>query len=67
MKNFGERVKYYREKAGMTQEELAKRMGYSHKSSITKIEKGIHDLPLSKVRQLALILGVSEGTLMGWY
>lgn len=65
MKTFGERVKFYREKIGMTQEELAERMGYKHKSSITKIEKGIHDAPLSKVAELAKVLGVSVNDLMG--
>ena len=37
----------------LTQEELADRMGYRSKSSITKLEKGVNDLPQSKLEELA--------------
>ena len=42
-----------RKELGLSQEELAQRMGYRSKSSITKLEKGINDLPQSKVEELA--------------
>ena len=52
----GERVKRRRMELGMTQEELAKRMGYKSKSTINKIEKGINDVSQSKMLELAAIL-----------
>lgn len=54
-----------REKKGMTQEQLAEEMGYSHKSSINKIETGKADLPQSKLYQFAKILGVTPCELLG--
>ena len=46
------RIRQRREELGMSQEELAARMGYRSKSSITKIEKGINDIPRTKSRTL---------------
>ena len=43
------RLHLRRKELGLSQEELALRMGYRSKSSITKLEKGINDLPQSKV------------------
>ena len=37
------RIRQRREQLGLSQEELAARMGYRSKSSITKLEKGIND------------------------
>jgi len=62
----GERVKKRREDLKMTQLELAERMGYTNKSTIGKIENNVNDIPLSKVEQLAAILMVTPGYLMGW-
>lgn len=59
-------IKKLREEKGMSQAELAKMMGYTHRSSITKIEKGEVDLPLSKVKQFARVFGVKPGDLVGW-
>jgi len=61
-----ENIKFYRKKNGMTQEDLAKRAGYTDRSSIAKIERGVVDLPQSKISQFAEIFGVSSGDLMGW-
>ena len=36
----GPRIKAFRKGRGITQAELAKSLGYSHKSVITHIEKG---------------------------
>jgi transcriptional regulator with XRE-family HTH domain len=38
---FGKRVKYLRERKGMTQEKLAESIGRSH-STVSKIEQGVH-------------------------
>ena len=43
------RIRQRREQLGLSQEELAARMGYRSKSSITKLEKGINDLPRAKL------------------
>lgn len=59
-------IKYYRKKIGLTQTDLALKMGYTDKSMISQIERGKVDLPLSKVEEFAKIFGVSPGTLMGW-
>ena len=39
------RIRQRREQLSLSQEELAARMGYRSKSSITKLEKGFNDLP----------------------
>lgn len=59
-------IKLARISAGITQEELARRTGYTDRSSIAKIEKGIVDLPQSKIQQFADALGVTPGYLTGW-
>ena len=50
----------------MTQEDLAKLMGYKSKSTINKIELGINDIPQSKIVQFAQVLGTTPAELMGW-
>lgn len=57
-KRFGQKVKALRIARGMSQDELAQRLGYTNRSSINKIELGKNDLPRNKVAQLAAILGV---------
>ena len=57
-KRFGQKVKTLRIARGMSQDELAQRLGYTNRSSINKIELGKNDLPRNKVAQLAAILGV---------
>ena len=54
------RIRQRREQLGLSQEELAARMGYRSKSSITKLEKGINDLPQSKLEELAAALDGGE-------
>ena len=56
MSELSTRVRLRREELGLSQEQLAQRMGYRSKSSITKLEKGINDLPQSKVEELAQAL-----------
>lgn len=61
-----ENIKRYRIEAKLSQAELAKRTGYTDRSSIAKIEKGLIDLSQSKIKQFAEVLGVTPGHLMGW-
>ena len=62
----GKYVRTRRTELGLTQEELAHRMGYKTKSSINKIELGIQDVPLPKVEELARCLDTTPDYLMGW-
>lgn len=59
-----ERIKQLRLEKGWTQTDLALRTGYSDKSSIAKLEKGIGDLTASKVSQFAKAFGVSSAYLI---
>ena len=59
------RIKSAREDLKLTKRELAKRIGV-HESSINKYEKGLVDIPLSKISELARVLRVTEAYLMGW-
>lgn len=65
MNQLYENIKKYRKQAGLTQEELAKKAGYTDRSSIAKIEAGHVDLTQSKIRQFAEIFGVTPSALMG--
>lgn len=56
MSELARRVRERRAALGLSQEELADRMGYRSKSSITKLEKGVNDLPQSKLEELAAAL-----------
>lgn len=62
----GDKIKAQRLAMGLTQEELAARMGYKSKSTINKIELNINDIPLSKVEEFAKVLHVSTAYLMDW-
>ena len=53
MADIGKRIKEKRESLGMTQEELASKLGYKNKSSIAKIETGTNDIVQSKVVEFA--------------
>jgi transcriptional regulator with XRE-family HTH domain len=66
MVNVGQNIAAARKRAGMTQEELAAKVGYQTKSAINKIELGIRDLPQKKIAAFADALGVTPGHLMGW-
>lgn len=62
----GLRIKTRRNDLGLTQEELAQRMGYKSKSTINKIEKCLNDVSQSNVVKFANVLQTTEAYLMGW-
>lgn len=64
--DIGKIIKQRREFLGLTQEELAKQLGYKGKSSINKIELGIVDVPRAKVPAFASALGMTPQELTGW-
>ncbi len=59
-------IKKLREELGMSQDALAKLTGYTDRSSITKIEKGLVDLQQSKIELFAKALGTTSRELVGW-
>lgn len=60
------RIRERRKQLGMTQEELASKMGFKTKGSISKIEAGERNLPISKIKLFAEILDTTPAYLMGW-
>lgn len=61
-----DRIKSRRTELGLTVEELAHKMGYKDKSSISKIENGKADIPQSKIAAFADALDTTPAYLMGW-
>lgn len=57
-------IRKRRESLGMTQSELAERVGYKGKSAIARIENGEIDIPISKVMAFAAALNTTAGELM---
>lgn len=67
-KEIGRRIRELRIAKGMSQEELAKAVGYkstNSRSTINKVEKGQNDISQSRIRIYASVLGVSPTYLMG--
>lgn len=62
----GRNIAERRKELGLTQEELASRMGYKSKSTINKIELGKNDIPQSKIVRFAEVLKTTPAYLMGW-
>lgn len=58
-------IKKYRQINNLTQESLAKKVGYADKGMISRIENGKVDLPQSQIIKFADALNVSPGVLMG--
>lgn len=64
MSDMGDRIKYLRERAGLTQEELGEKIGVQ-KSAIMKYESGtVENIKRSSVKVMAAALGVSPAYLM---
>lgn len=59
-----ERIKHLRIKQGLTQEELAHKVGYKDKTAVNKVELGLRDIPQSKICAFADALGVSASYLL---
>ena len=66
MPEIGKRIRSRREQLGMTQEELASRLGYKSKTTIAKLENGTNDIVQSKVTEFAKVLDTTPAYLMGW-
>lgn len=64
--NLYSRIKMRREELGMSQDELAARLGYKDRSTIAKIEAGVNDITQSKIKSFADALNTTTAWLMGW-
>jgi len=62
-KRFAMRLKQLREARGLTQEALAKKAGIS-RAYLARLEIGMHDPHLSRLRALAKALGVKVAALV---
>ncbi|MFT4107704.1 MAG: helix-turn-helix domain-containing protein [Lacrimispora sp.] len=66
MLNLYMNIKRKREELGLSQDDLAQKTGYTNRSSIAKIEKGLVDLPQTKIKAFAEALKTTPQELMGW-
>lgn len=64
--SIGERIKARRLELNMSQEELAKKIGYKSRSSINKIEIGKLQLRQKKIKEIAVALETTPAYIMGW-
>ena len=64
--NIGDRIKNRRLELNMTQDELAKKLGYKTRGSVTKIECGYQNLTQPKIVDMAKALDTTPAYLMGW-
>lgn len=66
MPDIGKRIKEKRIELGITQEDLASKLGYKSKTTIAKIENGTNDITQSRVVDFANALNTTPAYLMGW-
>ena len=62
----GERIKQRRIELGLSQEELAKRLGNKSRASVCTVEKDKEDMTTDRVRKYAEALECTPAYLMGW-
>jgi len=63
MNHIGNQIRIHREKIGMTQMQLSKKLGYTTSQFISNIERGLCSLPEKKHSKITTILGIPEATL----
>jgi transcriptional regulator with XRE-family HTH domain len=61
-----ENIRKRRIELGMSQGELAEKLGYTSRSTIAKIEAGVNDITQSKIVAFAEALKTTPAYLMGW-
>ena len=62
--SFGKLIRKYRKDSGLTQGELAKKLGYADHTAISHIELGKRDIPRSAVTEFAEILKIDPSILL---
>ena len=60
------RIRERREELHISQDDLARKVGYKSRTSIHKIEMGMTDLSQSKIMEIADALSTTPEYLMGW-
>lgn len=63
--DIGKRIRMMRENLGMTQDDLAKKLGYASRSSVNKVENS-KEISMKKIKLYANALNTDIPTLMGW-
>ena len=66
MEKIGDRIRRRRELLKMSQDDLAKKLGYKSRSSINKIERDAGGLPQAKIAAIAKALDTTPSYIMGW-
>jgi transcriptional regulator with XRE-family HTH domain len=59
-KDIGLLVREYRTKSGMTQLDLANKLGYESTQFVSLFERGVSKIPFETLGQLIVILGIPE-------
>lgn len=68
----GQRIKQAREDAHLSQRDLADKLGLKHPQSISRYERGIHEVPPRRLRQIAEVTNhplsyfVGDGEALGF-
>lgn len=61
-----ENIRKRRKELNMSQQELAEAVGYSGKSMVSQVEKGLIDISSTMISKFADALHCTESYLMGW-
>lgn len=61
-----DRIRVLREQKGLSQQELANKIGFKTASAVNKIELGLRDISQTKLSQFAKALDTTPGYLLGW-
>lgn len=64
--DIGERIKRRREELNVSQAELARMVGYTSRSTITRIERDGNGISQDKIVAIAKALKTTPSYLMGW-
>lgn len=64
LQRLGNYIRLLRESEGMSQDELAKKSGFSGRQAISAIEKGKNNISVDRLPDLALALHTTPGKLM---
>ena len=62
---FAQRFKFLRKRAGLTQEEVSKKLGYSTHTSVFKIEAGLQEVPITQIPAICKALQCTPLELLG--
>ncbi len=62
---FAQRFAYLRKRAGLTQKEVADRLGYATHTSIFKIEAGKQEVPITQIPAICKVLRCTPLELLG--